>query len=302
MATNQSPEFLSAQKRYLEAKTTEEKIPALEEMIRFMPKHKSGEAMRANLRQRYKKLKAEIETKKARKKSLRKDGIKKEGIQVVLLGFTQTGKSSLLSILTNAKPVINNVEFTTKTETIGMLYNDGLKFQIIDTPAINYESFDSGLINSADILLIVITNTNHILEIEKFLNKSSGKKIVVFNKSDFLSQDEKRKIFSFLQSKKYSFSIISAKTQEGIDELKKKLAENSNLIRVYTKEPGKIADKEPVLMKPNSTVQNLAEKIFHSKVKIREIRVTGPSSKFPNQHIPFHHILKDKDIVEFRIE
>ncbi len=46
----------------------EEKLEALEEMIRTAPKHKSSEKMLANLKTRYVKLKKEIETEKSKKK------------------------------------------------------------------------------------------------------------------------------------------------------------------------------------------------------------------------------------------
>ncbi len=68
MPTNVSIEFSNAQARYLQAETVEERLEALEEMLRTMPKHKSAEALRANLRSRYKKLKERLEggKKKAR--------------------------------------------------------------------------------------------------------------------------------------------------------------------------------------------------------------------------------------------
>ena len=53
MSTNQSPEYLKAQKKYLLAQNDEERLLALEEMMRYMPAHKGGEAMRADLRTRY---------------------------------------------------------------------------------------------------------------------------------------------------------------------------------------------------------------------------------------------------------
>jgi len=301
-STNQSPEFLSAQKRYYGAQTDEEKLIALEEMSKYMPKHKAGESLRANIRTRIKKLKEKIEDKKQQRKSVRKEGIKKEGIQVVLIGLTQSGKSSLLSSITNAQPLISNHQYTTKTETIGTLHYQDISFQIIDTPAINYETFDQGLANSADILLIIITNLKEIEEILLFLEKAQARKIIVFNKSDLLIQEEKRKILAYLQSKKHNFVLISTKTRENIEELKDKLIENSGVIRVYTKQPGKPQDKEPVIMQPESTVQEVAEKIFHKKAKIKKIFVTGPSSKFPNQQVSLSHQLKDKDILEFYVE
>ena len=301
-STNQSPEYAKAQKEYFLASTDEERLLALEKMMSYMPKHKAGESLRADIRQRYKKLKEKIAEKEKKRKSLYKEGIKKEGIRVVLAGLTQTGKSSLLSCLTNAKPEISSHQYTTKKEIIGTLNFQGIKFQIIDMPAINHETFDQGIANTADILLVIIADLSGLNEISPFLGKPTGKKIVVFNKIDLLSREEKRKISAFLQSKKHNFVLISAKTQEGVEELKEKLIENSNVIRIYTKQPRKPEDKEPVLLKPYSTVGNLAEKIFHSKIKIKHVKVTGPSSKFPNQITGLKHILKDKDIVEFYVE
>ncbi len=301
-STNQSPEYLDAEKRYLNAQTDEERLEALKQMMSYMPQHKAGESLRANLRLRYKKLKEKVEVQKKKKKASSKPGIKKEGIQAVIIGLTNSGKSSLLSNLTNAKPEINNLDYTTQKPIIGMLDLDGIKFQIVDMPAINHETFDQGTANVADILLIMITDLKDLEKIFPYLIKTTGKKIILFNKSDILSGQEKRKIQANLQSKRYDFCMISCKTHEGIDSLKNKLIENSNILRIYTKQPGKQSDKDPVLMKPGSKVGDLAKKVFHSDIKIKETRITGPSSKFPNQTIGLKHILKDKDIVEFHTE
>ena len=59
-STNQSPEYQKAEIRFLSAQTDEQKITALEEMIRECPKHKSAESMLANLKTRYKKLKQDF--------------------------------------------------------------------------------------------------------------------------------------------------------------------------------------------------------------------------------------------------
>lgn len=300
MSTNVSPEFAAAQKKYLYAQTDEERLIFLEEMISQAPSHKGGENLRAELRARHKKLKEKMQERIKKKKSLaKKEGIKKEGVQIVLIGLTNSGKSSLTSKLTNAKPHISNYNYTTKSPTIGMLNHEGINFQIIDMPAIDDENFDTGISHTADILLIVISNPQEIQKIYPFLEKLKNKKIIALNKSDLLSQEEKRKISSFLQSKKFQFAMISCKTGEGIEDLKKKLLENSGVIRVYTKQPGKQADENPVIMKPESTIKNLAEKIFPKNIQIKEIKLTGPSSKFPNQKVGIEHILKDKDIVEF---
>ena len=222
-STNQSPEYQAAEKRYLNAQTDEDKLESLKEMMSYMPAHKAGESLRANLRLRYKKLKEKLEIQKKKKKNTSgKTGIKKEGIQIALIGLTNSGKSSLLSILTNAKPEISEIHFTTQQAFVGMLYHDGIKFQIVDFPAINHETFDLGIANTADILLIMITNLKDLEIVLPSLNKATGRRIIAYNKSDLLSDSEIRKISSTLQSKKMNFCIISCKTQENIEELKKK--------------------------------------------------------------------------------
>jgi hypothetical protein len=297
-STNQSPEFIAANKKYLQSQTDEERLLALEEMMKHMPKHKAGESMRANIRTRYKKLKQKIQTNKKKKKS-GKHGIKKEGIQVVLVGLTNSGKSSLLSTLTNAEPKIDSYEFTTKSPVIGTLHYQGIQFQIIDMPAVNYEEFEQGITNTADILMIIITEISQISEILPFLEKAEGKKIICFNKSECLSSEQKRKISETLKTKKFSFSIISCITKENVEQLKSLLLENSGMIRVFTKSPEqKNPEKKPVILKPGSTVEQAAEKILKKGIKIKEVRVTGPSSKFPNQKVGLKHELKDKDIIE----
>jgi len=301
MPTNVSPEFSKAQEKYLEAKTDEEKLEALEEMMRFMPQHKGAEALRANIRQRYKKLKQHLEKKQKQKKIKKREGIKKQGIRVVLCGLTNSGKSSLLSCLTNAKPLIADYEFTTKEPIVGALNCQNILFQIIDMPAINHEDFDQGLANTADILLLILTKPKELEEVLPFLERANGKKIVVINKIDLLNEKERRKIEARIKSKRFPCCLISCKTKEGLEELKDKLIENSGVIRVYTKEPRKKPSPEPVILKPGTKIEELAEKIL-KKAKIREVRVTGPSSKFPNQKVGLKHQLKDKDIVEFYTE
>lgn len=298
MPANVSVEYTYAEKRYLAAKTDEEKLLALEEMVRTMPQHKSAEAMRANLRTRYKKFQEKLEKKK--KSSKGKEGIRKEELQAVLIGLTNSGKSSVLASLTNAHPKISPYQYSTKFPLLGTLDYEGVKIQIVDMPAIESEDFDQGIANTADILLIVVTNPNELEQIFSFLEKAIGNKIIILNKIDLLSENEKRKFSSFLQSKKYNFVLYSAKTLKNINELKEKIFLSFGKMRVYTKQPHKPVDREPVIMPQKSTVKDVAEKIFHSRIQIKEARITGPSSKFPNQKVGLDHQLKDRDTIEFK--
>jgi len=98
-----------------------------------MPKHKSAEALRKNIRTRYRKLNEKLEVEKKRKKAAgKKLGIKKQDMQAVIIGPTNTGKSSLLSILTNAQPEIAPYQYTTKQIILGTLNYENTKIQLID--------------------------------------------------------------------------------------------------------------------------------------------------------------------------
>ena len=301
MPANASPEFGHAEKKFYSAQTDEEKLSALEEMIKTMPQHKSAEAMRANLRTRYKKLQEKLEAKKKQSKGSGKAGIKKGELQACLIGLTNSGKSTILASLTNAHPEVSPIEFTTKFPIIGTLDYDSVKIQIIDMPSIESEYFDFGIANTTDTLLIIITSIKEIEKINPFLEKAIGNKIIIFNKFDLLNEQEKRKIEASLRSKKLNFILFSSETLENICELKEKIWESFNKIRIYTKQPHKPADLEPVIMKKDASVKDVAEKIFHGlSSKVKEARITGPSSKFANQKVSLSHILKDKDIVEFK--
>jgi len=92
-STNQSPFYKKAEENFLSAKTDEERLNWLEEMIRECPKHKSSEKMLANLKTRRIKLVEKIERIKKSKKSSgsSQETIKKYDMQVALIGETNSG-------------------------------------------------------------------------------------------------------------------------------------------------------------------------------------------------------------------
>jgi len=302
-STNQSPQYQKAESKFLNAQTDEERINYLEEMIRECPKHKSSEKMLANLKTRHIKLKKKIETEKKTKKSAVRVGIKKEDLQAVIVGKTKTGKSSLISFFTNAKPGISEYQLTTRNPVVGMMDYNGVSIQMIEVPSIESEYYDRGVVNSADTILILVTDLSQIQEIEKIVERAPGKKIILFNKIDLLSENEKRKISATLKSKyrKYDFLLFSTKTKEGLGQFKEKLFQSFGKIRVYTKEPGKEKSHKPIILSPKSTIKTVAEKILKGfSSKIKETRIWGPSSKYPGQVVGLNHEMKDMDVVEFK--
>lgn len=300
MPINAHPEYLAAEKEYHQAQTLEEKIDKLKKMISLSPGHKGAENLRAQLRTRLKKL---LEQQvKSKKTSKGKKGIKKEDMQAVVVGFTNSGKSSLLSALTNASPEIASYKFTTKTPEIGMMNFQGISVQVIEVPATGSEYYDRGIVHTADAIIIVVTEIEDISRIEKILDNPSAKKIIVFNLYD--KKTDERKLSATLRSKKYNFVALNLVRldSEAMEELKEKIFLSFGKIRIFTKEPSqKTPSRKPIILPSDSTVKDVAEKILHGfSRKVKETFITGPSSKFPNQKVGLKHILKDLDVVEFR--
>jgi uncharacterized protein len=299
MPINAGHKYFEAEKKYLQAKTIEEKISCLRDLIKTAPKHKGSENLLAELKTRLKKFLEKLD--KGKKLGKGKKGIRKEGYQVVLMGMTNSGKSELLRALTNANPKVSENPFTTKELEIGTMDFEGVKAQIVDTPSIGSNDFDYGITNNADCLLIVIEDIDDLKELKEYSEKSKGDKIIVINKVDFLDSDGKRKLDAKCRAKRLDCSLICAKNKEGIEELKENIFQRMGVIRVYTKEPGKKANEDPVVLKKESTVREVAETIYKGFSKqIKETRLTGPSGKFANQRVGLNHKLKDKDVLEFK--
>ncbi|MCL7383297.1 MAG: TGS domain-containing protein [Thaumarchaeota archaeon] len=180
MPTNLPAEAQKALAKYQVARTIPEKIKALEEALSLIPDHKGTEKLRGQLKRRIAELKREAERKAAAKTS-RRDffTVSKEGdSQVVIIGSTNSGKSSLLRALTNAKPIVAPYPFSTDKPTPGMMYYEDVEIQLVELPAIlteeleetQYTSRSLGLVKNSDGVIILLDGLNNpVKQLEKIL-------------------------------------------------------------------------------------------------------------------------------------
>ena len=92
---------------------------------------------------------------------------------------------------------------------------------------------------------------------------------------------------------------ISAATGRGLNEIGPWLFRALGIVRVYTKLPGKPADRErPFTLRQGQTVRDVA-RLVHKDLErtLRFARVTGHSG-FEGQHVGPEHVLADGDVVE----
>ncbi len=165
MPINAPVEYYKAEEKFKSAKTTEEKIRALEEMIRLLPKHKGVENLLRDLRRRLARLRHELEKEKASKPAPKpKFYVKKEGAgQVCLIGFTNSGKSTLLKMLTGVDVEISEHPYTTTEPKVGMMKYLDVQVQLVEIPSIFTKEMMS-IVRGADGIVFVLDGTQDLFK------------------------------------------------------------------------------------------------------------------------------------------
>ena len=183
MPANLPPEYYKLKHQLEAAKTDEERLSLLEEMLRITPKHKGSEKVISDLRRRIAKLRNAPDKKGATKRH--RHLIPKQGAgQIILLGAPNVGKSRFLASCTNAKPDISRTPFTTREPSVGMLNYENIQFQIIDTPPVTADFVQPEILDLArnsDILLIIVNlgGDDVLDEVGVVTSKLKAAKIVI---------------------------------------------------------------------------------------------------------------------------
>lgn len=160
---------------------------------------------------------------------------------VGLVGFPNAGKSTLLSVITAAKPKIANYAFTTLKPQLGIVeYRDGKSFCIADLPGIIEGAAEGKGLghrflrhierNSCLLFVIPADSDNHKKEFDILLNELKEYNpdllqkdfLIAISKSDMLDEELKREISKELPQN-IPHLFISSITQTGLTTLKDEL-------------------------------------------------------------------------------
>lgn len=187
MVTNLPAEARAKWVKVMEAKTPEEKLRALQEFLSAVPKHKGTENLVQWARRRMAELREEIEEQRRRRRGGVSFFVEKEGAaQLVLVGLPNSGKSSLLARLTNAKTEIADYPYTTRRPVPGMLTYQDIRFQLVDAPPLmpggggGFASRVLGLARNADALIIVVSlESDPLWEFEAIRRELEESNIVI---------------------------------------------------------------------------------------------------------------------------
>jgi uncharacterized protein len=322
LPANLTPQYYAAEENYKRAGSPEAKVKALQEMLAIIPKHKGTERLQGDIKKKIARLKEEGKKKKQTSGGFNPFGVEKQGAgQVVLAGYPNSGKSSLVGILSRAKVKIAEYPFSTALPVSGMMPYKDTFIQLVDTPPLSTDNIPSGLIGTfkeADALLIVIdVSTAECLEqMEGLMTILQDREvidlsedgmiiaplpfIVVANKIDHPDAAENLQVIKELWPALKMHE--TSNTGIGLEDLRVMLYEILNVIRIYGKAAGKPVDRErPFILPKGSSVLDFAEQVHKDFPKNLKSALVWGSSKFDGQAVAREYVLEDEDIVELQL-
>jgi ribosome-interacting GTPase 1 len=328
MPTNVTPEYKKAEEAY--------RLECLKEMARTIPKHKGTEHLQADIKTRIKQLTEELAgPKKGGKRSGPSYVIRPEGAaQVALIGPPNAGKSSLHVKLTGSTSDVGPYPYTTHLPIPGMIPYEDIHIQLVDLPPISEDFMETWIVNAlqpadAAMLVIDLNDPECLEQVPVILERLAEKKIflapdwpglesgsqqavetddvfslrlptvLIANKSDLDPDPGEVKVLEELLGLRYPALTVSAETGDGIDEIGAFLFKALEIVRVYTKTPGKKAEADkPFTVRRGGTVSDVAA-LVHKDIAedLKFARMWG-SEVFDGQQVGPDHVVSDGDLVE----
>ncbi|MEK9739227.1 MAG: GTP-binding protein [Euryarchaeota archaeon] len=194
--------------------------------------------------------------------------------------------------LNQAKPQV----FITRTDRGGIVVRSTLEQTNLSDEEIQSIIRSFGMV-SANVTLRTDVTDDHIVDTLAG-NRIYSEAVVVLNKVDLASEKDLKKARSMLPES-WPVLPVSAKTGQGIEEMKDFIFDNLNFMSIYLKPQGQEADLiEPLIVKNTSTVRDVCVKLHRDfERKFRYARVKGPSAKFDWQRVGLDHLLMDEDLL-----
>jgi ribosome-interacting GTPase 1 len=326
MPANLTPQYLEADRRFRQAKTAAEKIGALEDMLALIPKHKGTEKMQADLKRRLSKAREESQRKGKAGARGNTYHVPREGAgQVALVGPPNSGKSTLLAMLSNALPEVADYPFTTRKPLPGMTTFENINIQLVDLPAIAPEWTEGwvfGLIRNADLILVLIDlSSDDVLEqVEhikarlaahriRLMRHAGGESadegelakpaLLVGNKEDVDGAKERAALVAELYAVDLPVYSVSSALGSNLEPLRQALYDGLGILRVYTKSPGKKPDlNAPFALPRGATVLDVAGAVHKDiAMSLRFAKIWG-ADKFDGQRVTRDYVVQEGDVIE----
>ena len=241
---------------------------------------------------------------------------------VGLIGFPNVGKSTILSMVTNATPKIANYHFTTLSPNLGIVkYKNSEDFVLADIPGLIEGASDGQglghqflrhvertrlLVHVLDASSIEGRNPKEDFEIiNKELSLYSEKlmqrpQIVVLNKTDLIQSDKKEEIINdlkkYFEDKGYKVFDASAAMNDGLDSIMNCIVE---MLPSIEKTPLFFTTEEKVLYAPKAQKEyeiEIDEGIYYIQGKMMRRLLGSVNLDDYESSMYFQRVLKNKGI------
>ena len=327
MPANLTPQYQKAEEEYRKASSPQEEVDCLTKMLQLIPKHKGTEKLQADLKTKLKDAKADAAAvgKKAAKKGPSYRFPTQGAGQVVLVGGPNAGKSRILKELTNAEPNVADYPFATHEPMPGMMPWEDVKVELIDTPPAtehHVEPYLTNIVRAADAMLLVFNGASDdapdetAAVVEQLRSRKTlpsdhtgfdeddfsivhVKTLLVVTRGDDPDVETRLEFFRELCDLPLETFRVEFDRPESVEELRNRIYALLNVIRVYTKAPGKQADyKDPYTLPAGGTVDDLAVKIHRDLAETLKYARLWGTSAIDGQQVGREHVLADRDLVE----
>jgi ribosome-interacting GTPase 1 len=259
MVTNLPAEAKAKWAEVVACRSTPQKIKLMREFISLVPKHKGTSKLLANVRRRIASLERELEKAKARKKGGRgrSFSVPKEGAgQIIILGPTNVGRSSLLASVTNAKAEVTPVYYATRKPVVGMLPYHDVQFQLVEAPALVEGAADGrmegprilGLARNSDGLVLMVDLAGDLVKQFRMMHSELEQAGIMVEKSEGEVEITRRILGAGVQV--IGGGILVDGTLEDLRRLLNSYRINSALVRIR----GKV------------TLDNIEDSLFSSNI------------------------------------
>jgi hypothetical protein len=330
MPANLPPQYIELRSQLEKARDAEERVELLQEMIAIIPKHKGTNKLLGELRSKLASARKQSQEKPSKQKVFNPYRITRQGAgQVVVIGYPNVGKSSLVSKLTHAHTQVADYPFTTISPIVGMMLFENINIQMIDTPPITDDVLEPNLVDLIKrvdfVLLVIDAGSDDALEqIESIVTRLNDLRIklvtkqpeedediqlihkkgmIIANKADIEGSQDRIDMIKEFYGNDLPIISLSAEMDEDFSRFKNEIFNSLDIIRVYTKPIGKKPDMtDPIILYRGSTIVDAAEEIHRDFAEnLKFAKIWGGGSKYNGQSVSRDHPLEDGNIVEFHV-
>jgi ribosome-interacting GTPase 1 len=219
--------------------------------------------------------------------------------------------------LTHATPEVADYPYTTRTPIPGMMVFENVRLQFVDLPPISAEYTESWvpqIIRNADAVVWVFDlsddavldelDETHAFLMNAHTDLGTMKVLMVGNKGDTEGAEERAAIVREVYQNRFPMTTISAAkaSSEGIEQFKRLVYDFLDVVRVYTKAPGKKPDfTDPYVVERGSTVLDVAEKVHRDFAQnLKYARIWGVG-KVDGIMVPRDFVIDEGDVLELHV-